>query len=203
MSAFIRKAAKGDAPSLAALVERFTPALLLQASYRITPRLRRFVDPQDVVNDVWLGALGRLSSFDPQQGRAVPTLLAYLGVAVMRRVYHLDSKHLKGKPTVIGNAGRDGDPSFDPVADLPAETTGVVSRAVRSERWDALRGAIAELEETDRAVVVLRAIEQQPAEIVAGLTGLSPNAVAQRLRRALEKLRKLLPQSIFDDLVES
>ena len=86
---------------------------------------------------------------------------------------------------------------------LSAETTGIVSKVVKGERYAALHAAVAELDELDRAVVVLRALEQLPNEAVAAMTGLQPNAVSQRLRRALAKLRERLPNSVFDDLDDS
>jgi RNA polymerase sigma factor (sigma-70 family) len=199
MSATIRRAAAGDTICVATIVERFTPALLMQAEHRLGSALRRYADPHDVVNDAWLGALRRLAEFNPAEGRAVPTMLAYLGVAVLRRVHELYRKHLVGKPALVTPDG-EPDNTVDLAAQLPAETTGVVTRALRAERFEALHRAIEALDPTDRAVVVLRAIEQQPNDVVASVTGLAPNAVSQRLRRAMAKLRERLPASIFDEL---
>lgn len=200
LSACVRRAAAGDAAAVAALVERLSPALLVQAEHRTSGALRRFVDPADVVNDVWLAALPKLAGFEAPPGRAVPAVLGFLSVVLLRRVRDLFEKHFAGKPAQV-EAG--ATPSVDdPVARLAAETTGVVTRVVRQERGAALRAAVAELDPLDRAVVTLRAIEGQPPEAVARATGLTPNAVATRLRRALEKLRKSAPLTVFDDLAD-
>jgi RNA polymerase sigma factor (sigma-70 family) len=200
-SAWLRRASRGDEDAQRALVERFTPALLAQAQYRVGAPLRRFVDPSDVVADVWLVALRRLPAFDPAPGRATGTFLAYLGTVLLRRVRDLYERHLAGKPEVVphGAAGADGGAGLE----LSAHTTGVVTRVVRAERAAALTRALDELEPLDRAVVALRAIEGQRNEVVAALTGLASNAVSQRLRRALAKLRERLPESIFDDLTDA
>lgn len=199
MSAVIRRAAAGDTAAVGAMVERFTPALLMQVEHRIGAALRRFVDPQDVVNDVWLATLRRFDGFDPDEGRAGATLMAYLGVAAMRRVRELYEKYVHGKP-VVAVAPGSADSQSPPAMDVATSATGAVTAVLRAERGATLRAAVAELDETDRTVVVLRGIEGQSPQLVAMLTGLSENAVAQRLRRALEKLRNRLPATIFDDL---
>ncbi len=199
MSAVIRRAAAGDTAAVGAMVERFTPALLMQVEHRIGAALRRFVDPQDVVNDVWLATLRRFDGFNPVEGRAGATLMAYLGVAAMRRVRELYEKYVDGRPVVAFAARVDDSQPFLPT-DVAASATGAVTAVLRAERGATLRAAVAELDETDRTVVVLRGIEGQSPQLVAMLTGLSENAVAQRLRRALEKLRARLPATIFEDL---
>ncbi len=200
VSIAIRLAARGDARSIETIVARFSPALHMQARHRLTAALRRHVDPTDIVNDVWLATLRRLPQFEPDKGRAVPTLLAYLGTAVLRRVYELHCKHFGGKPPILPAHADSGSGAPGPLADLSADTTGVVTKAVRAERFETLHRACDELDPVDRAVVVLRAIEQQPNEVVASVTGLTPNAISQRLRRGMAKLRERLPDSIFDDL---
>jgi RNA polymerase sigma-70 factor (ECF subfamily) len=200
LSIVIRNAARGEPGAVAAIVERLTPALLMQAEHRLGAALRRFVEPQDVVNDVWLSALRRLPEFRADTGRAVPSLLAYLGVAVLRRVLELHKRHIDGKPFVrtADAAAESGSDAL--AADIAATATGAVTAAVRAERGAALRAAIDALDETDRAVVVLRGVEAQDLEVVAMLTGLTPNGVSQRYRRALAKLRERLPASVFDEL---
>ncbi len=199
MSRVIRSAAAGESEALAALVERFTPALLMQADLRLGPALRRLVDPLDIVNDVWMTAFRSLSEFRAEPGRTTVALLGYMSLAILRRVQELHRKHLAGKPlrTAFWSAGNE---LASGLSELPASVTGVVTNALREERRDVLRRAIASLDDLDRAVVVARSIEGQENDDVALLTGLTPNNVSQRHRRALHKLRELLPASVFDDL---
>ncbi len=203
LSAVIRAASLGSLAHLTTVVERFTPLLIMQAEYRIGAPLRRFVDPTDLVNDVWLVALRRLPEYRPEPGSTSAGLMRFLGTVLLRQVRDLYDKHIAGKPSAIAlpDRGVDGGSERGAALELSAETTGVVSRAVRAERHDSVRSAIASLDPTDRAVVVLRAIEEQPVRVVAAVTGLAPNTVTVRLRRALEKLRQTLPASIVDHLV--
>ncbi len=198
LSSVIMGAKTGDPRSIAALVERLTPALIVQASHRLGATLRRQIDPQDVVNDVWLAALPRIAEFTPKEGSASQSLLAYLGVSVLRRIHRLQKIHFAKPGAAVAAPG-----PTETMSQLSAETTGIVSKVVKGERHAALHAAVAELDELDRAVVVLRALEQLPNEAVAAMTGLQPNAVSQRLRRALAKLRERLPNSVFDDLDDS
>lgn len=200
LSRDIRAAAAGSVESAARVVDRFTPYLLAQADHRVGPRLRRFVDPADVVASVWLIALRRLPEFDPEAGAAARTWLRFLGTILLHHVRDLWEKHLAGKP--VAGPGEVPEAPGDPFDALAADTTGVVTRAVRAEREAALRSAIAGLDPLDRAVVVLRAIEGQSNDVVAAATGLAPNTVSVRFRRALEKLRSLLPAACLADLGE-
>ena len=84
------------------------------------------------------------------------------------------------------------------LAGLPLQQSGAVTRAVRRETQDAVRDAIDRLEDLDREVVVMRGIERHPVGQIAAVLGLTENVVSQRYRRALDKLKGLLPRDIAD-----
>ncbi|MCK5942375.1 MAG: sigma-70 family RNA polymerase sigma factor [Planctomycetes bacterium] len=186
----VRGACSGDAASVDWLVARFTPLLIAQARYRLRGRMAAICDPEDVVNDVWLAVLPKLHRIQPRNGRHTPVLVSYLGTTVLNRVNTLVMKHLRGKP-------RASDQGLEA---LPAVTQSVVSRAVRAERKDAVLAAIEQLDEGDREVVVLGAIEQQPRARIAEQLGVTTGALRVRLHRALQRLREQLPGSVFDEL---
>ena len=56
----VRSAVKGDAESLDWIVTRLSLLLRMQAEYRLKKVLRRYHEPDDLVNEVWLTALPRL-----------------------------------------------------------------------------------------------------------------------------------------------
>jgi RNA polymerase sigma-70 factor (sigma-E family) len=62
----------------------------------------------------------------------------------------------------------------------------------------ALREALAELAPLDRAVLVLRFLDDLPVDEVAGLLGLSATAVRSRTHRALSRLRRVLGTALPD-----
>ena len=75
-----------------------------------------------------------------------------------------------------------------PYADLP--DTPVVDHADASDIKLVLREALAGLKPVDRAVVVLRYLDDLPVEQVAQILELSPGAVRNRSMRALSRLRE-------------
>jgi RNA polymerase sigma factor (sigma-70 family) len=84
--------------------------------------------------------------------------------------------------------------------DLPADVTGALTAACRRERDSEVAKRLAALDDKDREIIVLRAIEQNTNPAAARLLGLTESAVAARYRRALDRLRRKLPGSVFDDV---
>jgi RNA polymerase sigma factor (sigma-70 family) len=196
----VRRAAAGDEESVAWVVSHFSPALLLQARYRLEQLPAGLFDPEDLVQDVWLTTLPRLPALPPRDGRYTPVLMRFLGTSLLNRCNTLAQKHLWGKPARVDAVRRDGADTVDPLQQLPADRSGVVSRACRSELSERVRQGIEELSAQDRELIVLRGIEQNSNRTVALLLGVPPGTVAMRYHRALQRLRKQLPRSVFDEL---
>ena len=51
-----------------------------------------------------------------------------------------------------------------------------------------------------REIIILRGIEQHPYDELSTVLGAAPKALSARYRRALEKLRQELPDSIYGEL---
>ena len=190
-----RRAGTGDGASIAWIIERFTPLLLAQARYRLGPGLRHVHDPADLVNDVWAIAIRRLPEIELEQSRAAATLVRFLSTTLLNHFRNLLKRHLRARRR-LGRQVED-DAGLD---DLPAETSGIVTRAVRSEVRGRIAEALAMLDALDREIVLLRGVEQASARDVGAVLGMAPNTVTVRYRRALKKLRGLLGESIFDEL---
>jgi RNA polymerase sigma-70 factor (ECF subfamily) len=198
-SVHVQRAVGGDGDSLSWLVGRFTPLLLAQARYRLGERLRTVLDPDDLVNDVWMRALPHLAGLTPRDGRLTPVLLKFLSTTLLHRVKDLFEKHVQGKPTA---AVADGTQA-DPVAKLALDRSGAVTLAIRGERHRLVHEAIAALSPRDREVLILRGIEQRTNQEVADILDLEENAASARYHRALEHLRQTLPKSVFGELVDA
>jgi RNA polymerase sigma-70 factor (ECF subfamily) len=78
-----------------------------------------------------------------------------------------------------------------------------VSLAIRAEAHSAVQEALGRLDPDDREVIVLRGIEQSPFDEVAAVIGTTPDAARKRYGRALQRLRALVPGSVYDELPES
>lgn len=192
----LRRAVDGDRAALEQVVERLTPLLLAQARHRIGPVLAAEVDPEDVVADVWLRTLPKLAEIGAEADRRTPVLLRYLSTSVLQRINNLVTRTLRRGP----RAADLDDATPGGLDDLEASVTHVVSRIARGELSEQVLERLDRLPEDDRAVVVLRGIEQRPFRDVAELLGVTENTATVRYRRALEKLRAELPGSLFDEL---
>ncbi|MCR9248269.1 MAG: sigma-70 family RNA polymerase sigma factor [bacterium] len=198
----VRRAIAGDLVALEWVVTRLTPLLRSYADYRLGAVLRKRCSPEDLVQDAWVAALPKLATLSERDGRYTPTLLRYLSNTILFRVQKLVRKFAKESVAVAGGElGGDDDEFAGGVLDtLPADRSGVITGAIRSERRSQVHAALASLESVDRDVVFLRGIEQSSLRATAAVVGLTPEAVAQRYRRALQKLRARLPGSVFDEL---
>lgn len=189
----VEAAIAGVDASVAWVVERFSPLLLLQARARIGPELGRVVDGHDLVQEVWAIALPKLHLLADRPQLDGRTLLAFLARILLYRCNDLVRRHIVGKP-------RRASASSAACSRLLGRHSGVVTQAVRGEQQSIVRTALDRLDDDDRRLVVLRGIEQHPVNEIAVVLQISANLVSVRYRRALERLRALLPAALLADL---
>lgn len=77
------------------------------------------------------------------------------------------------------------------LGDVP-EAVADDARLARSQEWDALRRALVQLPPRQRAVLVLRYLEDVPDEAIAAMLGCRPVTVRSQASRGLTALRPLL-----------
>jgi len=199
----VARAASGDRDSVEWLVARLSPLLRSHAEYRLGTVLRRHYDPDDLVHDAWLAALPRLGDIGNDEARrGTPSLLRYLSNTIVYRIGKLARRHARGAAGGGGDAAGGGDVAEPPPSELPAEITGAVTRAARGEQHETLRACLAELDDGDREIVLLRGVEQLSAKAAAAMLGIGVEAAHKRYQRALARLRERLPDSVFDELGE-
>lgn len=197
-SQHLRRAVSGAADSVAWLVVRLTPALEQQARYRLKGPIASWCTPEDLVQDVWLATLPRLADLRMREQRLTPVLIRFLSTTLLHKVNELNRAYLRGS-----RPRREGSGTGGPAEGLQglADTVGdALAGAALAELRDRVRQAIDALEERDREVLVLRGIEQLPNSRVADLLDEKPSTITMRYRRALERLRQRLPDSLFADL---
>jgi RNA polymerase sigma factor (sigma-70 family) len=187
----LRSGLAGNAADLEVLLVRLTPLLRAVARRCLRTVVGVGVDPDDVVQDVWLRCLPRLGAVQPRDGRITPPVVKYLSTAIQRRardeLLRLARQWSAAAPEASGG-------------ELPAATAGVLTRLFARERQDVVLQAIEALDEIDRDALVLVSIEQVPLPEAALILGISSAAVRQRHHRAKERLRAELPDSLFDEL---
>lgn len=191
-SMHVNRAIDGDSRSLDWLVERLDPLLQAQASYRMGPIQQRICDPRDVVQEAWLVLLPRLGSLPPRDGRMTPVLLSFLSTTIINKLNNVLRAELR-RDNHEAEAAHAQPDALDEVA----------ARVEQRETQTHVNEAIAELVTQDREILILRGIEQRPADEVAQLLDLSKHAVHKRYSRALERLRARLPHSVFGELPDA
>lgn len=158
-----REARAGDLARFAELYERIAPALYAWAALRIRPAMRAFVDPQDLVQEVWTRAWKAFPGFDPE---TVPFRAWIFRIAKnvllegFRRARRLAPGEGAGPTTRLFQLG-----------ELPDSATAVSRRLARDEGLA-------------RVLAWVEALEPDEQELFlhCGLEGLSYAEVAERMQ---------------------
>src|SRR5262245_27857845 len=188
----VRGAIAGDRESLGWIVTRFSPLLRAQAAWRLGP-LAGQVDVDDVVAEAWLVMLKRRNDLVLDGRRATPRLLSFLGSTTLNLVNKRIETAVKQRRRMAPppEPGREAG-VLDGLADT---VTGAMTGAAREEIGRKLDACLAELPQKDREVILLRAVEGLTNVEAAQELAEAPNTVSHRYRRAIEKLRAIVPDS--------
>lgn len=181
--------------TLGELFDRARPRLERTIAVRLGPRVRRRIDPADVLQEAYLEAARHLSEY--LERRPLPFFL-WLRQLTGRKLAEFHRRHLDAAQR---DAGREVTPGAFPAASSAALARTLVDpapspsqQAARAEVQDRLEQALAGLEELDREVLALRHFEELSNEEAATVLGLTPSGVKKRHVRALRRLRAFLPQ---------
>ena len=159
---------------------------------RMDPRLAQRLDAADVVQDAMIEAARRL----PEYLAAVPVdFYVWMHWMTRDRLIELQRAHVHTrKRGAVREAGpvalNASSPAFVDV--LAGQLTSPSNAAHRAEIHRAIHEALAELDETDREVLMLRHFEQLSLEQAAQCLRLSRSGANKRHIRAMRELRKRL-----------
>lgn len=181
--------------NVGALLERFRPRLRRMLTLRLDPRLRRRIDPADVLQDAFAEVVARLDEY--LAARPMPFFL-WVRFLTVQKVAQLHQHHL-------GVARRAADREVTP-GTLPAASSVSLARVftqagpspseavARSEILARVRAALERLDGVDREILALRYFERLSVEETAHVTGLTVSGVGKRQLRALGHLKLELPR---------
>lgn len=187
----VRNAIAGDDKSIGWLVGRLSPLLKHQALYRLGAKVARAVDPEDIVAEAWLATLPKLKGLEIRGERATPILLGYLGT-VVRNLANDRLRRYALRGPAEAQAGS--------TASLSPEIASASMVAMIKEEALAVEKCLTQLSDDEREIIILRAVEGIPNKEVASDLGLEPATASKRYRRALERLRSQLGDSVFSEL---
>ena len=134
----------------------------------------------------------------PREGRHAPVLVKFLGSTVLGVCNNFLRRRAREAARIRGQ-GADR-PSLDPLAALPAQTRGVLSRVLHKEDKGVVEQCLDSLPEDQRNVLVLRLMEHRDNQEIGALLGVAPNTIAVRYKRALAALREKLPRELCAEL---
>lgn len=192
-NAWLELARKGDEAALSRLFAAHEARLVRMVELRLDPRLRRRLDPADIVQEAWLEVARR---FPDWNARGEPPFHVWLRLTTSQAMAQAQRRHL-------GTRARDAEReapvegrtliSAQSAADaFVASTTSPSQSAVRAELRARVLAALEELDELDREIVALRHFEGLSNEDAAAELAIEPAAASKRFARALLRLRPAL-----------
>ncbi len=185
---------RGDLESLGRLLEQYRGYLLMLAHRYLSERLRRRVDPADIVQLTYLEAQRDLPSF---RGETPAEFTGWLRGMLKNNVATAVTRHISTKKRSLNRevnaaAPQDKDSGANWIGQLPGSTTSPSGVAIRAEAALALVEALHQLPETQAEAIRLRYMEGLPLGEIVDRMGKSDTAVAGLLKRGLKKLRFII-----------
>ena len=186
---------EGDVDALGRLLEQYHGYLLMLAHRYLSERLRRRVDPVDIVQLTYLEAQRDLPAF---RGQTPAEFAGWLRGMLKNNVATAVTRHISTKKRSMNRevhvaaAPPGGDSGAQWIGQLPGSTTSPSGVAIRTEAALALVEALHELPETQAEAVRLRYMEGLPLAEIVERMGKSDTAVAGLLKRGLQKLRTIM-----------
>ena len=181
---------------LAEFVESKRPQLLAYIDHNVGPALRKKLEPEDILQEVVLAALGSLATFDVP-GRDPFKLLCQMAeqrIIDAHRHHVAAQKRSANREVSFDSPLNDRDP-FGFINLLVASMTSPSQAFSRSQKELHLQEAVSSLPEEQRELLRLRFVEGLPTKEVADRLGKTDGAVRVLLTRTLSKLQELLSDS--------
>ncbi|MBX9791192.1 MAG: sigma-70 family RNA polymerase sigma factor [Pirellulales bacterium] len=201
----LARARDGDAAAVERLLAGHREALRRMVQLRMDPALARRVDSSDVVQEVLIEANRRLTDY-----LARPAMPFALWLRSMARDRLIDA-HRRHREAARRSLDREqplagGDDSstaaLQPGAWLADRELTPAAAALQAEAARRFQEALAQLDETDREVLLMRHFEQLSNQEVATALGLSEAAASMRHLRAIKRLRASIGQAVPEEAGE-
>lgn len=190
--ALIARAKRGDRDALGDFFAKHRGRLEALVGLRLDPHLRARVDAGDVLQEAWLD-VGR--RFDEWVQRPDMPLFLWVRFLTVQKVAELHRRHGAQQRDARREVPMHAGPSASnaSMAELLAGSFSSPSQGLaRQEVLARVQAALADLDEIDREVLVLRHFEELSNNEVAALLGITKAGASNRYVRALKRLRDAL-----------
>jgi len=189
-------AREGDAGAINRLLQRHRQAVHRMVQLRLDAKVQRRVDVSDVVQDVMVEANRRLEDYlaNPQQ----MAFHLWLRQIAKDRIIDAHRRHRgsakrsvdREQPLVV--AAGDQQSTYELVAQLRDPEQGPATNVAEQEMAKIVEAAIAELNDQDCEIVIMRHYEHLSNQEIAQALGLTEPAASMRYLRAIRRLREVL-----------
>jgi len=175
-------ASSAATPRFEDLYCQVAPVLFTWAELRIRPEMRRHIDPQDLVQEVWLRAVKRRSSFDPN----VSSFRAWV-LTIAKHVMLESFRNLRRAPMLEGDLAT-GTRMFV-LQNCPESITSFTQRLAKDDSVRRFLDEARRLDADDQQILVRCGLEERTCGEVAREMELGEEAVTKRWQRLRAKLR--------------
>lgn len=193
-----RRLKSGDREALAELFSQHRQRLWRMVNFRMDRRLLGRVDPDDVLQEAYLAAAGRLQHYgnDPPLSPFVWLRMILLQTLTDVHRHHLGAQMRDAQREIdLGGCRYPQTTTASLAALLLGNVTSPSQAAVRAEVLDQVEQAIAAMDPLDREVLALRHFEELGNSEVAEVLGIQQKAASIRYVRALRRLKAIMSQT--------
>ena len=203
----LEEARRGEAEAVERLLTVHREPLRRMIGLRLDPALAARVDASDIVQDVLLEAHRRLPDYLKNPVMPFHLWLRHMAkdhiIDAHRRHRQAQRRSLDREQPIVPAIMADHS-SYELAGQLLDPELTPASEAIRREMQRRLDAAIADLDEDDREIILLRHREQMANQDVARALGLNEAAASMRYLRAVRRLRSaLVPGETSEDSTTS
>jgi RNA polymerase sigma-70 factor (ECF subfamily) len=180
--------------NLGELLTRFRPRLERMLAVRLDPRVRRRIDPEDVLQEAFLEISRRLDEYLVR--RPMPFFL-WVRLQTGQKLAEFHRRHLEA---ALRDVGREVTPGSVPAASTASLANRFVDpgrspsqEAEREEAVARIQRKLEGMEPIDHEILALRYFEGLSSDEAANVLGISLAGAKKRLVTALRRLRSALP----------
>jgi RNA polymerase sigma-70 factor (ECF subfamily) len=185
----------GDAQARERLLANHREPIRRMIDLRLDPAIGARVDASDVVQEVLLEANRRLDAYLREPKLPFHLWLRHIAkdhIVDAHRRHRLAHKRGVDRERPMVSAGLAKSSSIELTAQFCDAELTPASAAMQQELERRLHAAIAELDDDDREIILLRHFEQLSNQEIAALHGITEASASMRHLRALRRLRESL-----------
>lgn len=188
------RAVAGDEDALTRLLSQHRDSLTRMIRFRLPEPLKARIGDSDIIQETALEAARCIANFEPDPER--PFYL-WLRQIAWNKLIEAERNHIgtqkRDATREVPIHGSDSDASCRSMAGaLAGSITSPSHAAMKIELQDLLHQKLAEMDEIDREVLLLRHFEQLSTAESAAILGISKAGAGKRYLNALDRLRDLL-----------